>query len=1007
MNNIKLFINKTSTLVYNNLTPVIEKEIIIDELELDILSSEDLAPLIVKQNFDIDNPNVKVGDYTLNLRLPATAKNNKIFNHLNIIKNANGFYNQERYPARIEVNSLNIITGRLYILSASKEEYQCAIIGDNISWSDLLKDKLLTDIPFDNLIYAGTCGPSRAPQPVPIINGVDLRDVITSEEGDYECYAPLIAYGNFYNDDVYTIKGRCQENTNNVKIDKQWYSYAENLVEGMEVLCVNIRPGAFFNRFIPSATQGEGILEFLHLDEQNTVLAGIGNNTEVELKIYFKHPERDVPISDNSGVDVTNFLISYPFGQGSLRARRPQGLSWNEFYLTPYVKSTLKNIFNTINYSIGGTFFNDPLTDNLIIPFTKETPTFKRDTNSDIYDGIWGNTMAGKIFQYNAVNQSLDNNSCLFFTSYKNTTQIYGTYKTIFGIMTERQCITPFSEQSYTQSVVTGPLNSNFSVNYFVFPSTLYNEFYNPFQYSGSVGSPLIGANNGSPQRVNKDLSESYLNNGLPLVYWDSYRVYKNVRTKIKVSFTFGQQSNIFPQPPLFTNQISYNILQKFVVFLYKTKEAIVDTGFNDPYIQDYFETGTLPVIDDNLLAYEIFNALPPVFNTPVFADDIFSNIDIDMEYDDKLYVLMAFPSEVGSNSNSLTNNLYRHVAIKNLNIEWRPYYELPFPAGVNTPGVYNETAYTNPAHFLPDEYTQLDFVLQIIKLFNLQVQFDLKTKNIVFNYYKDHFYGADTAYDWTEKANLDNATITPTDFSKKYTFKYTEDDDFYVNPLKYDLTYQSKSRYYYNESVIESDFSATANRIIKFWVNGFSLPIPALGSIDDYKTPLKDSEINTDHNIRIMKVLGFTEILLPQVNANQNYNYYKKYKYLSRGLFVDDQELRKGAGPGLPLAYFDFDDVNFNVLLNDNIVNGQFINKLNLNFNNNGIFSEYWQKNIQFIEKTIRVKLPVQLTTLDVATINPRRPIKINNDIFYIQSIDGFNPATEKVVNVNLIKKL
>ena len=97
----------------------------------DFYNTSDLAPRIYKRVFDVENIDFKGGDYTLNLKLPKTKTNNKIFSFLGEVQNNLTFNSLRRFAAEIELDGDIVISGSLTIDRIFKEYYQCTIIGEN------------------------------------------------------------------------------------------------------------------------------------------------------------------------------------------------------------------------------------------------------------------------------------------------------------------------------------------------------------------------------------------------------------------------------------------------------------------------------------------------------------------------------------------------------------------------------------------------------------------------------------------------------------------------------------------------------------------------------------------------------------------------------------------------------------------------------------------------------------------------------------------------------------
>jgi hypothetical protein len=128
MNIVKLILRELTNVNTGN---------IINEVELDYKSRFDVAPRIYKQTIDPVNLENALGDFTLNLRLPKTVNNDKALRYINDFQKEGSFYNIPLLNAELIVNNTLIIRGQFYISKITPENYECYIIGENISWKNL------------------------------------------------------------------------------------------------------------------------------------------------------------------------------------------------------------------------------------------------------------------------------------------------------------------------------------------------------------------------------------------------------------------------------------------------------------------------------------------------------------------------------------------------------------------------------------------------------------------------------------------------------------------------------------------------------------------------------------------------------------------------------------------------------------------------------------------------------------------------------------------------------
>ena len=181
----------------------------------DFYNTSDLAPRIYKRVFDVENIDFIGGDYTLNLKLPKTKNNNKIFNFLGEVQNGLTFNNLRRFNAEIELDGDIVISGSLSVDRIFKDYYQCTIIGENISFAEILDQLSLRDIKsFNKPLFSGARSTAYSPFNNQYPNSVGLRDIQMDafgnsyDEDDFEFCLPLISYGNFPAPSSYTFSNR-------------------------------------------------------------------------------------------------------------------------------------------------------------------------------------------------------------------------------------------------------------------------------------------------------------------------------------------------------------------------------------------------------------------------------------------------------------------------------------------------------------------------------------------------------------------------------------------------------------------------------------------------------------------------------------------------------------------------------------------------------------------------------------------------------------------------------
>lgn len=178
----------------------------------DFTNESDLTPRITKRLFDVEEIDIKGGDYTLNLNLPRTKLNSRLFGFLDSIQTASTLYSTRRYKAAIELDGDLLIQGTLSIDEINRRSFKCTLIGDNIDFAEKLDQLSLRDIPnFTKPLWSGPASPAYNPFPnqYPGSEGywenwwTSPLNSANENTGNEFCL-PLISYGNFPAPATYT-----------------------------------------------------------------------------------------------------------------------------------------------------------------------------------------------------------------------------------------------------------------------------------------------------------------------------------------------------------------------------------------------------------------------------------------------------------------------------------------------------------------------------------------------------------------------------------------------------------------------------------------------------------------------------------------------------------------------------------------------------------------------------------------------------------------------------------
>lgn len=306
-------------------------------------------------------------------------------------------------------------------------------------------------------------------------------------------------------------------------------------------------------------------------------------------------------------------------------------------------------------------------------------------------------------------------------------------------------------------------------------------------------------------------------------------------------------------------------------------------------------------------------------------------------------------------------------------------------PVAVGDPVIMNET--------LPKNIRQIDFLIAIVKLFNLYVYEDKYDETLIYftpyiDYYSKNF---SNAVDWTHKLNRNKVTkVKPMSElnAKIYKFKFKPDSDYY-NDL-----YRKRYNEGYGDRIYDSEFEFT-QQTSEFEICFSGTPLVGyFGEDKVYPTIFKrngsdssPAEENVDSNIRILqskKITGITPWNITTNSGATTVNTLTRYGYAGH---LDD--------PGAPA-----NDLNFGApkelffsLTAGNISNNQF----------NVYWSNYMREITDKDSKLVIANF--YLTTKDILNLDFSKYIYVEGIAFRLNSISDYNATKPADCVVELLK--
>lgn len=308
-----------------------------------------------------------------------------------------------------------------------------------------------------------------------------------------------------------------------------------------------------------------------------------------------------------------------------------------------------------------------------------------------------------------------------------------------------------------------------------------------------------------------------------------------------------------------------------------------------------------------------------------------------------------------------------------------------PIPITIGDTVVVNE--------HLPKNIRQIDFLIGIVKLYNLYVYEDNQDVNL-FNIipYVD-FYSHNTAnsVDWTDKINRNKITkIRPLSElnAKIYKFKYKSDSDYY-NEL-----YRKRYNEGYGDRIYDSEFEFV-EQTKEFEIVFSATPLVGYSGEDKvYSTIFKRNgneptvtEENVDSNIRILKskkITGVTSWNITTDNGATTLNTLTKYGYAGH---LDD--------PDVPTNDLNFGTPRelFFLLTAGSLSNNQF----------NVYWSGYMREITDKDSKLVTANF--YLNTKDILNLDFSKYVYVDGIAYRLNAIKDYNATTPTDCVVELIR--
>lgn len=319
--------------------------------------------------------------------------------------------------------------------------------------------------------------------------------------------------------------------------------------------------------------------------------------------------------------------------------------------------------------------------------------------------------------------------------------------------------------------------------------------------------------------------------------------------------------------------------------------------------------------------------------------------------------------------------------------IDLKIYQDSYFMNNINNSQIVEgQTVYAN--NVIPDKIKQKDFVLSIIRMFNLYFEENPDTTNEFKIEPRVDYYNS-TVVDWTQKLDYNSELVKIPMGAldvKTFQFKYKDDKDYF------NQTYNDRYKEVYGERNIEivNDFVKGKKTIELIFSPTPSVGneasdriIPRIVKIDDY-----GQVSNHEGNIRILYYDGLKPTnQLWNIIDNGGSTAYDEYPYM--GMVDDPFNPIYDLGFGVPAEIFwqpIFDSITYT---------------------NNNLFNKYWR---EFILEIINpssaiVRAKFNLSPLDIFKIDFRNLFFFDNCYFRLNRIIDYNPIANDLTECEFIK--
>lgn len=377
---------------------------------------------------------------------------------------------------------------------------------------------------------------------------------------------------------------------------------------------------------------------------------------------------------------------------------------------------------------------------------------------------------------------------------------------------------------------------------------------------------------------------------------------------------------------------------------------------------------------------------------------------------DDEVWIEMSF----SNNFNNTINGLFTEVenwAGPPQNRQWYArrgqFYLRTLGVQIleNKPGgTITENTEVFPEQFLPKDLSCKDFILGIIRMFNLHVESDKEIEKLYYieprdDYYKDGSGGTSDFVDWTDKVDLDTVQITPMGelTAKFYNFEYKSESDFW-NKKYLDDTGKPYGNYI---KEVQNDFLQNEQKISLPFGSTVMINNPEATSMVMPQVVQRDNNNQNKPTNSAPKIL-FWGGLRPTSKGTSPYNWN----------FIESTQTSVGATQTAVTEYNYYPyagtcDSPLDPEIDLNWFYTDYVYWNRARWSNENLYNKYWRRFIEEItdQDSKVIKCRVKLTPKDINNLDFKKIYLINGHWLRLQKIIDYNASGSGLTQCEFLK--